>query len=155
MNAWFAEIAIGIGASFATTLLVKATLTLAVALAATALARRSRAAARHVLLVAAFAVLLALPAASFVMPSRGVTLPAPPGAAFLLYAIEIHNARRITDPGDLTPIGGQFVGSYVEVDYVLIPEPSMLLAATLPVMLLPRRRSRGGARRQRTRKNMR
>jgi bla regulator protein blaR1 len=82
MNAWFAEIAIGIGASFAATLLVKATLTLAVALAVTGLARRSRAAARHVLLVAAFAVLLALPAASFVMPSRGVTLPAPSAASF-------------------------------------------------------------------------
>ena len=81
MNAWFAEIAIGIGASFAATLLVKATLTLAVALAVTGLARRSRAAARHVLLVAAFAVVLALPAASFVMPSRGVTLPAPPAAS--------------------------------------------------------------------------
>ncbi len=81
MSAWFAEIAIGIGASFAATLLVKATLTLAVALAVTGLARRSRAAARHVLLVAAFAVLLALPAASFVMPSRGVTLPAPPAAS--------------------------------------------------------------------------
>ena len=85
----------------------------------------------------------------------GVALPAPPGSAFLLYAIEIHHARRITDPGDLTPIGGQFVGSYFEVDYVLIPEPSILLAGTLPVMLLPRRRSRDGAPRQRTRKNMR
>ena len=80
MNVWFAEIAIEIGASFSTMLLVKATLTLAAALAVTALARRSRAAARHVLLVAAFAVLLALPLASFVMPSRGVTLPAPPTA---------------------------------------------------------------------------
>src|SRR5687767_2882807 len=81
MNAWFAEIAIGIGASFAATLLVKATLTLAVAFAVTGLARRSRAAARHVLLVAAFAVLLALPAASFMMPSRGVRLPATPAAS--------------------------------------------------------------------------
>ena len=80
MNAWFAEVAIGIGASFAVTLLVKATLTLAVALAVTRLARRSRAAARHVLLVAAFAVLLALPVASFLIPSRGVTLSAPPAA---------------------------------------------------------------------------
>jgi uncharacterized protein (TIGR03435 family) len=81
MNAWFAEIAIGIGASFAATLLVKATLTLAVALAVTGLARRSRAASRHVLLVTAFAVLLVLPAASFVMPSRGVRLLAPPAAS--------------------------------------------------------------------------
>jgi bla regulator protein blaR1 len=81
MSAWFAEIAIGIGASFAAMLLVKATLTLAVALAVTGLARRSRAAARHVLLVAAFAVLLVLPAASFMMPSRGVRLPATPAAS--------------------------------------------------------------------------
>jgi uncharacterized protein (TIGR03435 family) len=76
VNAWLAEIAIGLGASFAAMLVVKATLTLAVALAVTGLARRSRAAARHVLLVAAFAVILALPAASFVIPSRGVTLHA-------------------------------------------------------------------------------
>jgi uncharacterized protein (TIGR03435 family) len=75
MNAWLSDIAIGIGASFVTALLAKATLTLAVALAMIGLARRSRAAARHVLLVAAFAVLLALPAASFLIPSRGVTLP--------------------------------------------------------------------------------
>jgi len=81
MNAWLAEIALGIGASFAATLLVKATLTLAVALAVTGLARRSRAAARHVLLVAAFAVLLVLPAASFMMPSLGVRLPATPAAS--------------------------------------------------------------------------
>jgi beta-lactamase regulating signal transducer with metallopeptidase domain len=81
MSAWFAEIAIGIAATFVTALLAKATLTLAVALALTALARRSRAAARHVLLVAAFAVLLALPAASFVMPTRGVTLPSTPVAS--------------------------------------------------------------------------
>src|SRR5687768_6243870 len=81
MNAWFAEIAIGIGASFAALLLVKATLTLAMVLAVTGLARRSRAAARHVLLVAAFAVLLVLPAASFMMPSRGVRLPAAPAAS--------------------------------------------------------------------------
>ena len=86
MNAWFAEIAIGIGASFAATLLVKATLTLAVALAVTGLARRSRAAARHVLLVAAFAVLLALPAASFVMPLSGRNAARP--------------ARRIVCAGD-------------------------------------------------------
>ena len=81
MTAWLAEIAMGIGASFAATLLVKATLTLAVALAVTGLARRSRAAVRHVLLVAAFAVLLVLPAASFMMPSRGVGLAATPAAS--------------------------------------------------------------------------
>ena len=81
MNTWFAGIAIEIGASFTAMLLVKATVTLAVALAVTRLARRSRAAARHVLLVAAFVVLLVLPAASFMMPSRGMTLPDIPAAS--------------------------------------------------------------------------
>src|SRR4029453_4430934 len=84
MSAWFAQIAIGCGASFAATLLVKATLTLAVALAVTGLARRSRAAARHVLLLAAFPGPLALPPAWFVMPSWGVTLPVPPAASSAL-----------------------------------------------------------------------
>src|SRR5688500_8053306 len=81
MSAWFAEIAIAIGSSFAAALIVKATLTLAVVLVVTGLARRSCAAARHVLLVAAFAVLLVLPAASFVMPSRGVSVPATTAAS--------------------------------------------------------------------------
>jgi bla regulator protein blaR1 len=81
MTARLAEIAVGIGALFAATLLVKATLTLALALAMTGMARRTRAAARHVLLVAAFAVLLVLPAASFMLPSRGVRLPATPAAS--------------------------------------------------------------------------
>ena len=69
----------------------------------------------------------------------GVALPAPPGSMFLLYAIEIFNARRISDPGDLTPIGGQFINSYVEVDYVLIPEPSAMTGLALPVIAIARR----------------
>ena len=103
MSAWFAEIAIGIGASFAAMLLVKATLTLAVALTVTGLARRSRAAARHVLLVAAFAVLLVLPAASFIMPSRGVRLPATPAASSAPVAAIV---PVITSPSP-TRLGGQ------------------------------------------------
>ena len=79
----------------------------------------------------------------------GVALPAPPGSLSLLYAIEIFNARRITDPGDFTPIGGQFVGSYVEVDYVLIPEPTAMLGSAFPVMLVTLR-SRGRQPRQRS-----
>jgi|RhiMethySRZTD1v2_1073278.scaffolds.fasta_scaffold12756_8 bla regulator protein blaR1 len=112
MNAWFAEIAMGIGASFAATLLVKATLTLAVALAVTGLARRSRAAARHVLLVAAFAVLLALPAASFVMPSRGVTLPAPPAASSAPVTVVV---PVITSPSP-TRLGAQESGETFRID---------------------------------------
>ena len=64
--------------SFATALLVKATLSLAVALIGYRLARRSRAAVRHVLLAAAFAVLLVLPLASSVIPSRAVEVRTPP-----------------------------------------------------------------------------
>jgi uncharacterized protein (TIGR03435 family) len=75
MRAVIMDAALIMSGSFAASLLVKATLTLVVALAVTKLARRSRAAARHVLLVAAFAVLLVLPAASFMMPSRGLRLP--------------------------------------------------------------------------------
>ena len=112
MNAWFAEIAIGIGASFAATLLVKATVTLAVALAVTGLARRSRAAARHVLLVAAFAVLLALPAASFVMPARGVTLPAPPAASSAPVTAVV---PVVTSPSP-TRLGAQESGDTFQID---------------------------------------
>ena len=79
----------------------------------------------------------------------GVAVPAPPGSLFLLYAIEIFNARRITDPGDLTPIGGQFINSYVEVDYVLIPEPSLMAGCAAPLLLVTRR-SRRRASRQHT-----
>ena len=79
----------------------------------------------------------------------GVAVPAPPGSQFLLYAIEIFNARRITNPADLTPIGGQFINSYVEVDYVLIPEPSMM-AGWAASLLLVTHRSRRRASRQHT-----
>ena len=112
MNAWFAEIAIGIGASFAATLLVKATLTLAVALAVTGLARRSRAAARHVLLVAAFAVLLVLPAASLMMPSRGLRLPATPAASSALVTAVV---PAITTPSP-TGLGAQESGDTFRSD---------------------------------------
>ena len=78
----------------------------------------------------------------------GVAIPAPPGTLSLLYAIEIFNARRLIDPGDLTPIGGQFINSYIEVDYVLIPEPSSMVSCALPLMLSSRR-SRRQASRQR------
>ncbi len=54
----------------------------------------------------------------------GVAVPAPKGAFALLYAIRTFNARRLTDPGDTTPLGGQFIDSWIDVDYVLIPEPS-------------------------------
>ena len=122
MNAWFAEIAIGIGAAFVTALLAKATLTLAVALALTGLARRSRAAARHVLLLAAFAVLLALPAASFVIPSRSVTLPG-------------QTAVSSTPVSAITPVmtspSPAVVDAHESVDTFRIESPGMTASAIL------------------------
>ncbi|MGH9242109.1 MAG: M56 family metallopeptidase [Vicinamibacterales bacterium] len=122
MNAWFAEIAIGIGASFVTALLAKATLTLAVALAVTRLARRSRAAARHVLLVAAFAVLLALPAASFVIPSRGVTLPAQTAAS---------SAPAVAVVPVMTSPSPAVIDTQESVDSLPIESPGMTASAIL------------------------
>jgi beta-lactamase regulating signal transducer with metallopeptidase domain len=63
--------------SFAVSILVKATATLALALAVTRFAPRTRAAARHVLLAAAFGILLVLPIASMLAPPLRITLPIP------------------------------------------------------------------------------
>lgn len=61
--------------SLVASLLVKVTITTALALIGARLARKSRAAIRHVLLAAAFLVLLVLPIASIVAPSVSVTVP--------------------------------------------------------------------------------
>ena len=85
----------------------------------------------------------------------GVAIPVPKGTFARLYLVEIFNARRLTDPGDLTPLGGQFVDSWIEVDFVLIPEPSTLAFSIAPAALAllargPRSRpSRGAPARQR------
>jgi hypothetical protein len=63
--------------SFAVSILVKATATLALALTVARCAPRTRAAARHVLLAAAFAILLVLPIASMLAPPLRITLPIP------------------------------------------------------------------------------
>ena len=76
---------------------------------------------------------------------NGVALPAPPGSFSLLYAIRTFNARRLADPGDLTPLGGQFVDSWVEVDFVFVPEPSSALVAAATGIVVARR----GPRRER------
>ena len=60
------------------TLLVKATVVIALALLAVKLARRSRAAVRHVMLSGAFAVLLLLPLASVVVPPVPFDVPVAP-----------------------------------------------------------------------------
>ena len=63
----------------------------------------------------------------------GVALPAPPGSDALLYALTLFNARRLIDPSDLTPMGGQFLDSWIEVDFVFIPEPTTTASAGLLV----------------------
>jgi hypothetical protein len=74
----------------------------------------------------------------------GVAIPAPKGSSSLLYLVEIFNARRIADPGDLTPLGGQFVDSWIEVDFVLIPEPSTLAGSLALAAIVGMRRRHGG-----------
>ncbi len=60
----------------AASILLKATVVVALALAGTRLARRSRASVRHVLLASAFVVLLILPIATMWAPSVRVAMPA-------------------------------------------------------------------------------
>lgn len=69
--------------AFAVSILVKATLVVAVALGAVRLARDSRAAVRHLVLAAAFVVLLVLPPASFFAPSVRVAVPITASAGFI------------------------------------------------------------------------
>jgi uncharacterized protein (TIGR03435 family) len=69
------EAILAVSGSIAASILVKATVTTALALAGTRLARRSPAALRHVLLTAAFAMLLALPIAVIILPSVSVAVP--------------------------------------------------------------------------------
>jgi beta-lactamase regulating signal transducer with metallopeptidase domain len=72
-----ADFALAIGSSFALSLIVKATATLAATFISVRLARTHRAAVRHLLLAAGFGVLLMLPMASAAMPTHAVVgLPA-------------------------------------------------------------------------------
>lgn len=73
---------------------------------------------------------------------NGVALPAPPGSGALLYGLTYFNALRLTDPGNFTPMGGQFNNSWIEVDYILIPEPSAACVISIGTIALSRRRRR-------------
>jgi hypothetical protein len=55
---------------------------------------------------------------------NGPILPAPPGTSAMLYGLTLFHADRLTDPNSFAPLGGQFVDSHVEVDYIVIPEPA-------------------------------
>jgi hypothetical protein len=59
----------------------------------------------------------------------------------LLYGIGLFNSGRLTDPNDVSPLGGRFVQSYIEVDYMAVPEPPaghLLLVAVLACLVLRR-----------------
>ncbi len=66
---------LAIGDSLAISIIVKATIVIAIALTAACFARRSRASVRHAILAAGFAVLLALPVAAIIAPPLHIALP--------------------------------------------------------------------------------
>lgn len=72
----------------------------------------------------------------------GAVLSAPQGD-LLLYGITYFNAGRLTDPGDFTPMGGQFVDSWIEIDYYIVPTPPVAAAGLVGVITLLGRRRRG------------
>jgi hypothetical protein len=74
---------------------------------------------------------------------NGRVLDAPPGSSALLYGITLFNSARLTDPNDFSPIGGRFVASHIELDYVAIPEPrsqQLVMVALLASLLAARPR---------------
>jgi TonB family protein len=70
------EVMLALGSSLAASIVVKATILVALGLAGRSMARKSRAAIRHSLLAAAFGMLLVLPLASLVAPPIGIQVPA-------------------------------------------------------------------------------
>lgn len=70
-------------------LLVKATVVLAVALGASHLARRASAAVRSLILAAAFGLLFVLPLASAALPSRAIDVPAPYSAPLMTALLQV------------------------------------------------------------------
>jgi bla regulator protein blaR1 len=74
--------------SLAASILVKVTVTMALALLATRMARSGRASVRHVLLAASFAILVALPIATLVAPPVRISVPIAPKSAGALAVID-------------------------------------------------------------------
>src|SRR5947208_868948 len=71
----FAEVALAIGGSTELSIVVKATVLLAMGLGIGRLVRGTRASLRHVLLASTFGVLLALPVTAFLEPPVSVEIP--------------------------------------------------------------------------------
>ena len=97
------NVALAISGSIELSIVVKATVVLAVALAARRLAGRSRAAVRHTLLTCAFLILFALPLATLLMPPVTLEIPVSdvrPLIAPAVVAVEVESATGTmgTDP---------------------------------------------------------
>lgn len=54
---------------------------------------------------------------------NGPILEIPPGAGAMLYGVTLFHADRLTDPAAADRLGGRFVASAIEVDYIAVPEP--------------------------------
>jgi uncharacterized protein (TIGR03435 family) len=89
----------GLVASFGASILVKATLTLLVALGAVRLARRTRASVRHLLLVAGFGTLLVMPTVTVLVPSVRVEVPPIP----LVFEEYLDEAVSLDDQAPISP----------------------------------------------------
>jgi hypothetical protein len=75
---------------------------------------------------------------------NGPVLDAPPGTSAMLYGLVMFHADRLTDPDNVAPLGGRFTGSFIEVDYVVVPEPAtwvlvLLMLSTLLARVVRRR----------------
>ena len=95
----FAEVALVIGGSTELSIVVKATVLLALGLGTGRLARRTRASVRHVLLASTFGVLLALPVAAFFEPP----VSANPAGVKPIRGIEPGASCMPLKPGSSTP----------------------------------------------------
>jgi len=97
LNTW-SNAGLTIAGSFELSIVIKATIIAAVALAGAYLARDARAAARHGLLAATFGVLLALPLTAILLPPLAVHLPIGPGDALLPPVVDRADGIDLTRP---------------------------------------------------------
>jgi|GEM_PF-3181533 len=69
---------------------------------------------------------------------NGMVIPALPGDTAFLYGITYFHGPHLTNPDDFTPMGGQHLNSYLEVDY--IPAPATAAVPLVAFAALRRRR---------------